>query len=312
MARHGRRPRSRGRTPRRSIAQRHTPRGTSPRTSSRPVFADKCEVQVAYAIGVARPVSVDGRDVRDRGASAARRSSSWSASTSICVRPPFGATSISIGRSTRRPRPMAISAATMTTSRGRSARTRRRSCGKPPAWKPSKWSRRGFRRMETVGIVGAGFMGLGHCGSRRPSPVFGLSCTSQRPLRLRGRARRRVAASLDRAVSRGKAGSLTPRPTHCGAARSPRKLVDLRGCDVVIEAVTEDECIKSEVFRRLDAGDASRGDPGVETHRRFRSPTLRRRPSRPDRMLGLHFFSPVPVMELVEVVPALATRSRRP
>ena len=86
-------------------------------------LAERCELQVAYAIGVAHPVSRDGRLPGHREGRRSRPSSSSSASTSTCVRRPSFATSTCAGPSTRRRRPTAISAATTTTSRG-SAPTR--------------------------------------------------------------------------------------------------------------------------------------------------------------------------------------------
>ena len=74
-------------------------------------LADRCEVQVAYAIGVAHPVSRHGRDVRHRQGLATPRSRSSSARTSTCAPAPSASTSTCTGRSTRRPPPTATSAA---------------------------------------------------------------------------------------------------------------------------------------------------------------------------------------------------------
>ena len=94
-------------------------------------LADRCEVQVAYAIGVAHPVSVMvetfGTEKIGRGAD--RRSSSTS--TSTCARARSASTSTCTARSTRRPRPTATSAARTTTSRG-SGPTRPTRCARRP------------------------------------------------------------------------------------------------------------------------------------------------------------------------------------
>ena len=96
-------------------------------------LADRCEIQVAYAIGVAHPVSIARRDCfgteRDPRRGGSRSSS---ASTSTCARRRSCATSTCAGRSTRRPRPTATSAATTRTSPG-SAPTRRTRSAPPPA-----------------------------------------------------------------------------------------------------------------------------------------------------------------------------------
>ena len=84
------------------------------------------------------------------------------------------------------------------------------------------------------------------------------------------------------------------------------RLGDLDGCDLIIEAVTEDLQLKTELWRALDASapaptifasntsSLSIGDMAVAT-------------GRPDRFVGLHFFNPVPLMPLVEVVRAVST-----
>ena len=94
-------------------------------------LADRAEVQVAYAIGVAHPVSVmvETFGTEKRSAGADRTSSSTS--TSTCARAPSARSSTCTARSTRRPPPTATSAATTTTSRG-SGPTRQQRCAPPP------------------------------------------------------------------------------------------------------------------------------------------------------------------------------------
>jgi len=157
--------------------------------------------------------------------------------------------------------------------------------------------------VERVGIVGAGFMGSGIAES---ATVSGLRAFVYEPdLAVVEQSHERVAASLDRAVSRGK---LEPEAAADALARASftTELDDLLGCELVIEAVTEDERIKTEVFRRLDAS----MPPEVILASNTSSipiATLAAATTRPDRVLGTHFFSPVPVMKLAEIVPALTT-----
>ena len=82
-------------------------------------LADRCEVQVAYAIGVAHPLSVMVETYGTERDTEAPRSSSWSTSTSTFARARSSATSTCAGRSSARPPPTATSAARTTTSRGR-------------------------------------------------------------------------------------------------------------------------------------------------------------------------------------------------
>ena len=86
-------------------------------------LADRCEVNVAYAIGVAHPVSIAVRTLRHRADPDGADRGAGRASTSTCARARSSATSTCCGRSTRRPPRTATSAATTTTSPG-SARTR--------------------------------------------------------------------------------------------------------------------------------------------------------------------------------------------
>jgi 3-hydroxybutyryl-CoA dehydrogenase len=119
------------------------------------------------------------------------------------------------------------------------------------------------------------------------------------------RARQRLDSSLERAVSGGKLDA-----AHADVARKridfTTQLDAISGVDLVIEAVPEDLELKLEVMRAIDG---VIGDETIVASNTSSIPiaelaqTLRR----PDRMLGLHFFSPVPVMTLVEVVVALDT-----
>jgi 3-hydroxybutyryl-CoA dehydrogenase len=110
---------------------------------------------------------------------------------------------------------------------------------------------------------------------------------------------------VDRAVSRGKldeaaGGALLERVSFTS------DLDALAGADIVIEAVYEDPEVKGPIFRRLD----ELLDDGVVLASNTSSipiAQLASWTSRPERVVGLHFFSPVPVMDLVEVVVALDT-----
>jgi 3-hydroxybutyryl-CoA dehydrogenase len=119
------------------------------------------------------------------------------------------------------------------------------------------------------------------------------------------RSRERLSVSVDRAVSRGKltaedAEGLTARIAYT------REFDDLGGVDAVLEAVTEDPRVKGKLFQRLDE---------ALPEARFLASNTSSIPiaelaawtHHPERVIGLHFFSPVPVMKLVEVVVALDT-----
>jgi len=114
-----------------------------------------------------------------------------------------------------------------------------------------------------------------------------------------------ITGSLNRLVEKGKldAGA---RDATLGRLRFTTKIADLRSCDIVIEAVVEDLEMKRAMWKELD---------GVcPAHTVFASNTSSltvveqaMATQRPDRFVGLHFFNPVPIMKLVEVVRTVTT-----
>ena len=156
---------------------------------------------------------------------------------------------------------------------------------------------------RTVGIVGAGLMGSGIAESAARA---GLRVRVYEPAEapLDG-SRERIRASVDRAVERGKM-SAEDADALVGRVSWSTDLHELADSDLVIEAVKEDVEVKREVFAALDGI--------VGEHALLLSNTssipiaeLAAATTRPDRVAGLHFFSPVPVMSLVEIVVALDT-----
>jgi 3-hydroxybutyryl-CoA dehydrogenase len=157
--------------------------------------------------------------------------------------------------------------------------------------------------VSVVGVVGAGFMGSGIAESASAAGKRVLLYEpSEAPLE---HSRRMLAAALERSVSRGR---LTRDETDAQTARIvyTTRFQDLRDANAVIEAITEDARAKGELFKLMDA---------ELPEARFLASNTSSIPiaelaawtDRPDRVLGLHFFSPVAVMKLVEVVVALET-----
>jgi 3-hydroxybutyryl-CoA dehydrogenase len=157
--------------------------------------------------------------------------------------------------------------------------------------------------ISRIAVVGAGFMGSGIAES---AAVAGVDVTvfepEQAPLQ---RSRERLRVSVDRAVARGKmdasaASGVVERIAYTS------DLGDLDGVDAVCEAVTEDPRVKGKLFadldKRLPAAQFLASNTSSIPIAEIASWT-----QRPDRVIGLHFFSPVPVMKLVEVVVALDT-----
>jgi 3-hydroxybutyryl-CoA dehydrogenase len=114
-----------------------------------------------------------------------------------------------------------------------------------------------------------------------------------------------IRKSLDRAVEKGKLDAGT-RDNTLSRIRVTTRLEDLADADIVIEAVTEDLALKTEMFRTLDSICSSdtlfASNTSSLTIAEMAAAT-----QRVDRFVGLHFFNPVPVMKLVEVVRSIAT-----
>jgi len=120
--------------------------------------------------------------------------------------------------------------------------------------------------------------------------------------------RKRISGSLDRAVSKGKLDAAA-RDEALARLTFTTSLDDLAECDLVVEAIIESLDAKKELFGYLD------GICGKDTI--FASNTssltvtdMAAATSRPERFVGLHFFNPVPVMKLVEVVRTIVTSQK--
>ncbi|MEW5923346.1 MAG: 3-hydroxybutyryl-CoA dehydrogenase [Candidatus Zixiibacteriota bacterium] len=151
---------------------------------------------------------------------------------------------------------------------------------------------------KKVGIIGCGQMGSGiaQVAAQAGYPVLSHEMSEE----LFEKGFRNITKLLDRAIEKGKLDSPT-RDKILGNISGTTELSDMADCDIIIEAVTEDMTTKQEIFKELDgickpetifASNTSSlpiGDLAAVTKRR-------------DRFIGLHFFNPVPVMKLVELV----------
>jgi 3-hydroxybutyryl-CoA dehydrogenase len=158
--------------------------------------------------------------------------------------------------------------------------------------------------ISRIAVVGAGFMGSGIAESAAGAGIdVALYEPDRVPLE---RARGRLDESVGRAQARGK---LTPEDaeTLVGRVTYTTDLDDLGGADAVLEAVTEDPRVKGRLFAQLDE---QLPDARFMASNTSSIPIaeLASWTQRPERVLGLHFFSPVPVMKLVEVVVGLETQ----
>jgi 3-hydroxybutyryl-CoA dehydrogenase len=157
--------------------------------------------------------------------------------------------------------------------------------------------------VDRVAVVGAGFMGSGIAESAARA---GISVVVHEPDGVAlDRSRERIAKSVDRGVAGGKLSS-GEGEAMLGRITWSADLDSVARAQLVIEAIAEDEAAKVDLFRRLD----SVTDPDAILASNTSSipiAGLAAATATPERVLGMHFFSPVPVMKLVEIVIALDT-----
>jgi 3-hydroxybutyryl-CoA dehydrogenase len=157
--------------------------------------------------------------------------------------------------------------------------------------------------IQRVGVIGAGTMGNGiaHVFARRGYDVV-LCEVEQRFL---DRGLETIGKNLEREVAKGK---ITAADKAAALSRIMPVLdrAKLADCDLVVEAATEKFEVKAEIFRDLDR----RVKPEVVLASNTSSISITKIAAltrRPDKVIGMHFFNPVPVMKLVEVIRGLAT-----
>jgi 3-hydroxybutyryl-CoA dehydrogenase len=157
--------------------------------------------------------------------------------------------------------------------------------------------------ISVVGVVGAGFMGTGIAESAAlAGKHVVLYEPDERPLR---NSRERLSASVEKRMLNGKLSRDEGERLNDRVIFTTR-FEDVGGADAVIEAISEDATLKREVFARLDE-ELPDADFLASNTSSIPIAELAAGTSRPERVLGLHFFSPVPVMRLVEVVAAIDT-----
>ena len=158
--------------------------------------------------------------------------------------------------------------------------------------------------IERVGVIGAGTMGNGiaHVFARSGYAVT-LCDVEQRFL---DRALKTIGKNLDREVAKGKT-SAEDKAAALKRITPALQRAQLANCDFVIEAATEKFEVKAEIFRDLDR--ICRPEVLLASNTSSISITkLAAVTKRPGKVMGMHFFNPVPVMKLVEIIRGLATK----
>jgi 3-hydroxybutyryl-CoA dehydrogenase len=157
--------------------------------------------------------------------------------------------------------------------------------------------------IQTIGIIGAGTMGNGiaqACAAVGVSAV--MQDVSEAALE---RGVKTVSSSLDRVIRKG---GMTEADKTAALARirTTTQPEDLAAADLIIEAATENEALKVKILQNIDAI----AKPGAVIATNTSSISITRLAAathRPDRFVGMHFFNPVPMMALVEIIRGLRT-----
>ena len=158
-------------------------------------------------------------------------------------------------------------------------------------------------KQHRLGVIGAGTMGNGiaHVFARAGFDVV-LYEVNQLAL---DRGMATIRTNLDREAAKGKIDPAEVPAIHA-RLRPTLKLRDLGNCTLVVEAATERLAVKQQIFRELDALLAPEGILATNTSS-ISITKLAGGTTRPDQVIGMHFFNPVPIMSLVEVVRGLQT-----
>ncbi|MBV9241059.1 MAG: 3-hydroxybutyryl-CoA dehydrogenase [Acidobacteria bacterium] len=156
---------------------------------------------------------------------------------------------------------------------------------------------------ETIGVIGAGTMGNGIAQTAASNGFDVVMCDVSADFVERGLAN--IGKSLDRFV---KKETMTEDQKNevLGRIKTTTSLNDLAGCALIVEAATENFDIKKQIFEQLDT--ICPEETILSSNTSSISITkIGATTKRPDKVIGMHFFNPVPLMKLVEVIRGIAT-----
>jgi 3-hydroxybutyryl-CoA dehydrogenase len=157
--------------------------------------------------------------------------------------------------------------------------------------------------IRTVGLVGAGIMGSGIAQVVAQGGYAVI--VSEAEQRLLDKGKQAIDSGLQRAVEKGRM-TVEEKATVIGRIRWTLALEDLKVTDLIIEAITEDLSLKQDLFRALDRL-CPPSTIFVSNTSSISIIALASVTERADRFAGLHFFNPVPLMKLVEVIRSIRT-----
>jgi 3-hydroxybutyryl-CoA dehydrogenase len=157
--------------------------------------------------------------------------------------------------------------------------------------------------VRTLGVIGAGQMGSGIAQVAAQAGLDVVLVDAQPMLAEKGK--KKIEAQLDKLVQKGKLAA-EERQKVAARIRPAETLSAFADCDVVVEAATENQELKKKIFADLDKA-AKPGAILASNTSSISITLLGAQTKRPERVIGMHFMNPVPVMKLVEVVRGLAT-----
>lgn len=158
--------------------------------------------------------------------------------------------------------------------------------------------------VQRVGVIGAGLMGAGIAEVAAKAGSDVLVWEAKQEFADAGKAR--IEKSLNKAVERGKL-SAEDRDAALARLTFTTDLKDFADREMVMEAIIENEDVKKDVFAQLDEIVTDPNAPLCSNTSSLPIQTIASATKNPQRVMGLHFFNPVPVLPLVEVIPALTT-----
>lgn len=158
-------------------------------------------------------------------------------------------------------------------------------------------------KIQKVGVLGCGLMGRGIAQVAAQSGHDTIVREVSDEFNERGRAA--IVKFLDKAVEKGKMSG-EDREATLDRLTFVTGVEELKTCDIVIEAVTEDLEVKNDLWKTLD-GLCPKGTIFASNTSSLTIAAMAAVTSRADRFVGLHFFNPVPLMKLVEVVRTVTT-----
>ncbi|MBA2378332.1 MAG: 3-hydroxybutyryl-CoA dehydrogenase [Blastocatellia bacterium] len=156
---------------------------------------------------------------------------------------------------------------------------------------------------ETIGVIGAGTMGNGIAQTAASAGFDVILNDISSELVERGIAN--IDKSLDRFLKKEKITE-DEKSSTLSRIKSSSSLEDLNGCSLIVEAATENFEIKQQIFQTLDALTGEQTILASNTSS-ISITKIAGVTKRPDKVIGMHFFNPVPLMKLVEVIRGIAT-----